>query len=88
MYGYAEALLGKLAARVRKSGLAKCQRLFLLMSLVFGALGVVVEAARFFGNGFEENSSKANVARFTNPPNNQMIKRTATPRVARTTAEH
>merc|ERR1712176_11199 len=56
-------------------------------SIVFGAMGVNMETARFFGNDFEENGSMENVVLFMNLANDPTIERIVTPRLALTTAE-
>merc|ERR1712083_881520 len=57
-------------------------------SIVFGAMGVNMETARFFRNDFEENGSMENVVLFMNLANNPTIERIVTPRLALTTAEY
>merc|ERR1711971_1318456 len=56
-------------------------------SIVFGAMGVNMETARFFRNDFEENGSMENVVLFMNLANDPTIERIVTPRLALTTAE-
>merc|ERR1719413_81147 len=57
-------------------------------SIVFGAMGVNRETARFFRNDFEENGSMENVVLFMNLANDPTIERIVTPRLALTTAEY
>merc|ERR1711935_750176 len=57
-------------------------------SIVFGAMGVNMETARFFRKDFEENGSMENVVLFLNLANDPTIERIVTPRLALTTAEY
>merc|ERR1712003_240867 len=57
-------------------------------SIVFGAMGVNMETARFFRNHGEENGSMENVVLFMNLANDPTIERIVTPRLALTTAEY
>merc|ERR1711937_448809 len=57
-------------------------------SIVFGAMGVNMETARFFRNDFEQNGSMENVVLFMNLANDPTIERIVTPRLALTTAEY
>merc|ERR1712187_15384 len=57
-------------------------------SIVFGAMGVNMETARFFRNDFEENGSMENVVLFMNLANDPTIERILTPRLALTAAEY
>mmetsp|Transcript_51193 Transcript_51193/g.112198 ORF Transcript_51193/g.112198 Transcript_51193/m.112198 type:complete len:487 (+) Transcript_51193:81-1541(+) len=57
-------------------------------SIVFGAMGVNMETARFFKNDFEENGSMENVILFLNLANDPTIERIVTPRLALTAAEY
>ncbi|CAE8633737.1 unnamed protein product [Polarella glacialis] len=57
-------------------------------SLVFGAMGVNMETARFLRNDFEENGSMENVVPFMNLANDPTIERIVTQRLALTTAEY
>merc|ERR1712195_539 len=57
-------------------------------SIVFGAMGVNMETARFFRTDFEENGSMENVVLFMNLANDPTIERIVTPRLALTTAEY
>merc|ERR1711983_694193 len=56
-------------------------------AIVFGAMGVNMETARFFKQDFEENGSMENVCLFLNLANDPTIERIITPRLALTTAE-
>merc|ERR1711967_42911 len=57
-------------------------------SIVFGAMGVNMETARFFKRDFEENGSMENVVLFLNLANDPTIERIVTPRIALTAAEY
>jgi len=57
-------------------------------AIVFAAMGVNMEAARFFKQDFEENGSMENVCLFLNLANDPTIERIITPRLALTTAEY
>merc|ERR1711988_895176 len=57
-------------------------------SIVFAAMGVNMETARFFKQDFEENGSMANVCLFMNLANDPTIERIITPRIALTVAEY
>merc|ERR1712117_15402 len=57
-------------------------------SIVFGAMGVNMETARFFRSDFEENGSMENVVLFMNLANDPTIERIVTPRLALTAAEY
>merc|ERR1712117_822626 len=57
-------------------------------SIVFGAMGVNMETARFFRNDFEEKGSMENVVLFMNLANDPTIERIVTPRLALTAAEY
>merc|ERR1719408_1064705 len=57
-------------------------------AIVFGAMGVNMETARFFRNDFEENGSMENVVLFLNLANDPTIERIVTPRLALTAAEY
>ncbi|XP_061055230.1 V-type proton ATPase subunit B, brain isoform-like [Eubalaena glacialis] len=56
-------------------------------AIVFAAMGVNMETARFFKSDFEENGSMDNVCLFLNLANDPIIERIITPRLALTTAE-
>ncbi|CAD5113105.1 DgyrCDS2295 [Dimorphilus gyrociliatus] len=56
-------------------------------AIVFAAMGVNMETARFFKQDFEENGSMENVCLFLNLANDPTIERIVTPRIALTTAE-
>lgn len=57
-------------------------------AIVFGAMGISMETARFFKNDFEQNGSMERVALFLNLANDPTIERIITPRLALTTAEY
>jgi len=57
-------------------------------SIVFAAMGVNLETARFFRQNFEENGSLDRVTLFLNLANDPTIERIITPRLALTTAEY
>ncbi|CDJ40258.1 vacuolar ATP synthase subunit b, putative [Eimeria tenella] len=56
-------------------------------AVVFGAMGVNMETARFFRQDFEENGSMERVCLFLNLANDPTIERIVTPRLALTAAE-
>lgn len=56
-------------------------------AIVFSAMGVNMETARFFKRDFEESGSMKNVCLFLNLANDPTIERIITPRLALTTAE-
>ncbi|KAJ3221866.1 Vacuolar ATP synthase subunit B [Clydaea vesicula] len=57
-------------------------------AIVFGAMGVNMETARFFKQDFEENGSMERVTLFLNLANDPTNERIITPRLALTTAEY
>eukprot|EP01092_Planopodium_desertum_P009270 TRINITY_DN3986_c1_g1_i1.p1 TRINITY_DN3986_c1_g1~~TRINITY_DN3986_c1_g1_i1.p1 ORF type:complete len:536 (-),score=127.67 TRINITY_DN3986_c1_g1_i1:64-1641(-) len=57
-------------------------------AIVFAAMGVNMETARFFKQDFEENGSMEKVSLFLNLANDPTIERIITPRLALTTAEY
>ncbi|NP_001090361.1 ATPase H+ transporting V1 subunit B1 L homeolog [Xenopus laevis] len=57
-------------------------------AIVFAAMGVNMETARFFKSDFEENGSMDNVCLFLNLANDPTIERIITPRLALTEAEY
>merc|ERR1719242_435015 len=57
-------------------------------AIVFGAMGVNLETARFFRNDFEENGSMERVSLFLNLANDPTIERIITPRLTLTLAEY
>ena len=57
-------------------------------AIVFAAMGVNMETARFFRNDFEQNGSMERVCLFLNLANDPTIERIITPRLALTTAEY
>merc|ERR1711879_413492 len=56
--------------------------------IVFGAMGVNIETARFFKNDFVENGAILRTCLFLNLANDPTIERIITPRLALTTAEY
>merc|ERR1740138_1794050 len=56
--------------------------------IVFGAMGVNMETARFFVDDFEKTGSMENTVLFLNLANDPTIERIITPRLALTTAEY
>lgn len=57
-------------------------------AIVFAAMGVNMEVARFFRTDFEQNGSMERVVLFLNLANDPTIERIITPRLALTTAEY
>merc|ERR1712037_206935 len=57
-------------------------------AIVFGAMGVNMETARFFRHDFEESGAMQRTALFLNLANDPTIERIITPRLALTTAEY
>eukprot|EP01017_Pseudomicrothorax_dubius_P004466 TRINITY_DN1089_c0_g1_i2.p1 TRINITY_DN1089_c0_g1~~TRINITY_DN1089_c0_g1_i2.p1 ORF type:complete len:332 (-),score=94.40 TRINITY_DN1089_c0_g1_i2:32-1027(-) len=57
-------------------------------AIVFAAMGVNMEIARFFRNDFEQNGSMERVVLFLNLANDPTIERIITPRLCLTTAEY
>jgi V-type H+-transporting ATPase subunit B len=57
-------------------------------AIVFGAMGVNMETARFFRSNFEESGAMQRTALFLNLANDPTIERIITPRLALTTAEY
>jgi len=57
-------------------------------TVVFGAMGVNMETARFFKNDFEESGAMQRTCLFLNLANDPTIERIITPRLALTTAEY
>eukprot|EP00474_Spongospora_subterranea_P009304 CRZ09762.1 hypothetical protein [Spongospora subterranea] len=57
-------------------------------AIVFAAMGVNMETARFFKQDFEQNGSMERVSLFLNLANDPTIERIITPRLALTTAEY
>merc|ERR1712178_44354 len=57
-------------------------------ALVFAAMGVNMETARFFKTDFEENGSLEQLVMFLNLASDPTIERIVTPRLALTTAEY
>uniref|UniRef100_A0A8C9RVG0 V-type proton ATPase subunit B, brain isoform n=1 Tax=Scleropages formosus TaxID=113540 RepID=A0A8C9RVG0_SCLFO len=83
----------EIAAQIcRQAGLVKKPKSVMDYSeenfaIVFAAMGVNMETARFFKSDFEENGSMDNVCLFLNLANDPTIERIITPRLALTTAE-
>jgi len=79
----------EIAAQIaRQAGLVKFEGKQEEFGIVFAAMGVNMETARFFKNDFEENGSMENVVLFLNLANDPTIERIITPRLALTTAEY
>lgn len=57
-------------------------------AIVFAAMGVNMEAARFFKSDFEQRGNMENVVLFLNLANDPTIERIITPRIALTAAEY
>jgi V-type H+-transporting ATPase subunit B len=57
-------------------------------AMVFGAMGVNMETARFFMNDFTQNGTMERTVLFLNLANDPTIERIITPRLALTTAEY
>jgi V-type H+-transporting ATPase subunit B len=57
-------------------------------AIVFAAMGINMETARFFKTDFESNGSMERVSLFLNLANDPTIERIITPRLALTTAEY
>eukprot|EP01006_Ploeotia_vitrea_P031513 TRINITY_DN63849_c1_g1_i2.p1 TRINITY_DN63849_c1_g1~~TRINITY_DN63849_c1_g1_i2.p1 ORF type:complete len:526 (+),score=285.54 TRINITY_DN63849_c1_g1_i2:37-1578(+) len=57
-------------------------------AIVFAAMGINMETARFFKDDFEQNGSMERVSLFLNLANDPTIERIITPRLALTTAEY
>jgi len=77
---------------VRQAGLVKRSKSVIddhedNFAVVFAAMGVNMETARFFKQDFEENGSMERVTLFLNLANDPTIERIITPRLALTTAE-
>uniref|UniRef100_A0A3B3H6J0 Vacuolar proton pump subunit B n=1 Tax=Oryzias latipes TaxID=8090 RepID=A0A3B3H6J0_ORYLA len=77
----------------RQAGLVKKSKDVMVYSednfaIVFAAMGVNMETARFFKSDFEENGSMDNVCLFLNLANDPTIERIITPRLALTAAEY
>jgi len=85
----------EIAAQIcRQAGLVKHRGLGTMdmhddnFAIVFAAMGVNMETARFFRQDFEENGSMERVTLFLNLANHPTIERIVTPRLALTTAEY
>jgi V-type H+-transporting ATPase subunit B len=57
-------------------------------SIVFAAMGITVDTARFFKDDFEQNGSMERVSLFLNLANDPTVERIITPRLALTLAEY
>ncbi len=57
-------------------------------AIVFGAMGVNMETARFFRNDFQESGAMQRTALFMNLANDPTIERIITPRLALTCGAH
>eukprot|EP00758_Cryptobia_borreli_P001440 Tbor_TRINITY_DN2245_c0_g1::TRINITY_DN2245_c0_g1_i1::g.2793::m.2793/K02147/ATPeV1B, ATP6B; V-type H+-transporting ATPase subunit B len=73
---------------VRQAGLVKREGQTEDFCIVFAAMGVNQETARFFRREFEENGSMEKTVLFLNLANDPTIERIVTPRLALTTAEY
>jgi V-type H+-transporting ATPase subunit B len=79
---------------VRQAGLVKLHKSGVIddhednFAVVFAAMGVNMETARFFKQDFEENGSLERGVLFLNLANDPTIERIITPRLALTTAEY
>jgi len=84
----------EIAAQIcRQAGLVKINKGTLddhedNFAIVFAAMGVNMETARFFKQDFEEDGSMERVSLFLNLANDPTIERIITPRLALTTAEY
>eukprot|EP00010_Vexillifera_abyssalis_P004378 CAMPEP_0201551670 /NCGR_PEP_ID=MMETSP0173_2-20130828/8827_1 /ASSEMBLY_ACC=CAM_ASM_000268 /TAXON_ID=218659 /ORGANISM="Vexillifera sp., Strain DIVA3 564/2" /LENGTH=542 /DNA_ID=CAMNT_0047961987 /DNA_START=14 /DNA_END=1642 /DNA_ORIENTATION=+ len=85
----------EIAAQIcRQAGLVKLKKTGVIddhednFAIVFAAMGVNMETARFFKQDFEENGSLERVTLFLNLANDPTIERIITPRLALTTAEY
>merc|ERR1711966_624602 len=82
-------IAAQIAAQIaRQAGLVKFEGKQEEFGIVFAAMGVNMETARFFKNDFEENGSMENVVLFLNLANDPTIERIITPRLALTCAEY
>ncbi|KAM9030784.1 V-type proton ATPase subunit B-like [Megaptera novaeangliae] len=92
LYWLKTSLISWIAAQIcRQAGLVKKSKDVVDYSeenfaIVFAAMGVNMETARFFKPDFEENGSMDNVCLFLNLANDPTIERIITPRLALTTA--
>ncbi|XP_008822918.1 V-type proton ATPase subunit B, kidney isoform isoform X2 [Nannospalax galili] len=83
----------EIAAQIcRQAGLVKKSKAVMdyhedNFAIVFAAMGVNMETARFFKSDFEQNGTMGNVCLFLNLANDPTIERIITPRLALTTAE-
>ncbi|XP_036190084.1 V-type proton ATPase subunit B, kidney isoform [Myotis myotis] len=83
----------EIAAQIcRQAGLVKKSKAVMdyhddNFAIVFAAMGVNMETARFFKSDFEQNGTMGNVCLFLNLANDPTIERIITPRLALTAAE-
>merc|ERR1719440_2778573 len=82
---YEEAKKTKLPGWDEKPGFDRFTEEF---AVVFGAMGVNQETARFFKDEFEQNGALSKAVVFLNLANDPTIERIITPRLALTTAEY
>lgn len=79
----------EIAAQIcRQAGLVKTEGKTEQFAIVFAAMGVNQETARFFQAEFEENGSMERTVLFLNLANDPTIERIITPRLALTCAEY
>merc|ERR1711871_1547220 len=79
----------EIAAQIaRQAGLVKFEGKQEEFAIVFAAMGVNMETARFFKTDFEENGSMEQLVMFLNLASDPTIERIITPRLALTTAEY
>eukprot|EP00992_Anisonema_acinus_P002159 TRINITY_DN10595_c4_g1_i1.p1 TRINITY_DN10595_c4_g1~~TRINITY_DN10595_c4_g1_i1.p1 ORF type:complete len:392 (+),score=90.21 TRINITY_DN10595_c4_g1_i1:339-1514(+) len=79
----------EIAAQIcRQAGLVKTEGQTESFAIVFAAMGVNQETARFFQAEFEENGSMERTVLFLNLANDPTIERIITPRLALTCAEY
>ena len=79
----------EIAAQIcRQAGLVNKGEAVEEFAIVFAAMGVNMETARYFRQDFEENGAMSKVVLFLNLANDPTIERIITPRLALTTAEY
>merc|ERR1712188_34510 len=79
----------EIAAQIcRQAGLVNKGDTVEEFAIVFAAMGVNMETARYFRQDFEENGAMSKVVLFLNLANDPTIERIITPRLALTTAEY
>jgi V-type H+-transporting ATPase subunit B len=79
----------EIAAQIcRQAGLVNKGEKVEEFAIVFAAMGVNMETARYFRQDFEENGAMSKVVLFLNLANDPTIERIITPRLALTTAEY